>query len=167
MSESDSQEASAYVVKLLEHAHSISTLTLTKPTIPAIEMQLVVSDYYVKVITKNVFDRGFGLFTASQDSADIQNGLSHMIRCLNRIYYSPARDAAEYPIAVRTPDEDGNPHYELIFADLTKQGFTVGVPNRLHHEKLYAVFLAELERVVNLAHEAGVIHVDLYTSNIM
>lgn len=44
---------------------------------------------------------------------------------------------------------------------------TVGVPNRNSNPELYAAFLAELEFAVTAVHDAGVIHVDLYASNIM
>jgi hypothetical protein len=172
--EYDSQVASAFIFKILHHSHFISTLTM-EVVVPTKSMDLMVSNYFVKRITQAVFDRGFGLFTASWERGDIENGLYHMIRCLNRIYNSPARNVAEYPLSVRTPASFVDYHdttvedsdYEIIFNDLSKQGFAAGVPNRIVNPQLYDIFLTELLRVMSLIHDAGVIHVDLYASNVM
>ena len=50
----------------------------------------------------------------------------------------------------------------LIFPMLI--GYQMGVPS---DESDYILFLDELKRVINLVHKAGVVHVDLYPSNIM
>ena len=174
LDEAESQVASAYIHKILKHAHLVSTLPRMPPEHQATQMELNCSDYFLKHITQAVFDRGFGLFTDSLTKTEIQNGVSHMIRCLNRIYNSPARCVAEYPISIRTPDilddwadTSGTSDYILVFTDLTKRGFSVGVPNRVANPGLYAAFLVELVRAVTAVHDAGVIHVDLYASNIM
>jgi serine/threonine protein kinase len=45
--------------------------------------------------------------------------------------------------------------------------FTTGTPHRLELPEVYGAFVFELRRVIGLVHRAGVIHVDLYASNIM
>ena len=42
-----------------------------------------------------------------------------------------------------------------------------GTSDRTRHSKLYEAFLLELKRCISLVHNAGVIHVYLYASNIM
>ena len=87
---------------------------------------------------------------------------------MNRLYGShDARDVAEYPLAVRTPESGCYDYFELIYRDLTRLGFKTGTPDRITEPELFEVFVAELKRCVSLVHNAGVIHADLYASNIM
>jgi hypothetical protein len=67
---------------------------------------------------------------------------------------------------VRTPDSEDE-FFELIYRDLTLLGFKTGTPDRILYPDVYDAFLSELKRCVALVHVAGVIHVDLYASNIM
>ena len=53
------------------------------------------------------------------------------------------------------------------YRDLAALGFRTGTPERARYPELYAAFVSELKRCVALVHKAGVIHVDLYASNIM
>ena len=52
----------------------------------------------------------------------------------------------------------------LVFHNLLRQGYRMGVPEV---EGDYRLFLAALEALVHQVHACGVVHVDLYPSNIM
>jgi hypothetical protein len=55
----------------------------------------------------------------------------------------------------------------LVFPNLAKDGFQTGCPNRVDDPTCFDQFKAKLKRVVSLMHLAGVIHCDLYLSNVM
>jgi len=173
LDEYESKVASAYVQKAKQHGLFVSRLPRNSKR-PVAEMRLDLERYFVKRLTEEVFARGLGLFAPTGASIrDVQNGLDHMIRCLNRLFHSEARDIVEYPLSVRTPESYSNEvdsicnYFELIYRNLNHLGFITGTPNRLKSSKVYEAFVIELRRVVGLVHRAGVIHVDLYASNIM
>jgi len=169
----ESRVAYAYLEKIADHAKSLSTTPLRVPPPVVGEMALSLEGYFVKKLTQPVFDRGLGLFSSSGQKTDVQNGLNHMIRCLNRLYGSQdAWDVAEYPLSVRTPVSSDYSSgccdcFELIYRDLARLGFKTGTPDRIMEPELFEAFVVELKRCVALVHSAGVIHVDLYASNIM
>eukprot|EP01036_Dinobryon_divergens_P035104 gene35104-45441_t len=164
----ESRVAYAFLEKIADHAKSLSSTPLRVPPPVVGEMALSLEGYFVKKLTQPVFDRGLGLFSTSGQNTDVQNGLNHMIRCLNRLYGShDARDVAEYPLSVRTPESGCCDYFELIYRDLTQLGFQTGTPDRITEPDLFEAFVAELKRCVALVHSAGVIHVDLFASNIM
>lgn len=169
LDEHESKVASAYLQKAKQHGLFVSRQRLNREKKPVAEMRLNLEQYFVKRLTPEVFARGLGLFAPTGATIlSVQNGLDHMIGCLNRLYRSPARDVAEYPLSVRTPEDDSVCNYfELIYRNLNHLGYTSGTPDRLEFPELYDSFVVELRRAVGLVHQAGVIHVDLYASNIM
>ena len=58
---------------------------------------------------------------------------------------------------------------KLVFHNWTTRGFRIGCPDRTDagQEPLFKLFKAQLYRVVDMMHAAGVLHCDLYFSNIM
>jgi serine/threonine protein kinase len=89
-----------------------------------------------------------------------------MVEALNLVYASRnARHVAEYPLSVRTPDETSNHCYELVYRKLVD--FRIGAPDRTTDSALYDVFAAALSAAVAAVNDAGVIHGDLYLSNVM
>jgi hypothetical protein len=168
--EAGRRAATAYLQKVLQHCLSLGEVELRPVRVS--EMALNTGKYFIKTITRGVFERGFKLFT-SADSFSLHEGLDHMICCLNRLYHSEARDVAEYPLSLRTPDTDNsndtNGCFDLIYRSLTapELGFCVGTPNRLNDGHLYNQFVEELHRVITSVHVAGVLHVDLFASNVM
>mmetsp|Transcript_3559 Transcript_3559/g.5041 ORF Transcript_3559/g.5041 Transcript_3559/m.5041 type:complete len:446 (-) Transcript_3559:107-1444(-) len=162
----ESRVASAYLQKVATHARNLSRAGRMRPPPVVNDMVLNLERYFVKTLTQEVFDRGIGLFTRSGDKTDVHNGVNHMIRCLNLLYNSKARDVAEYPLTIRTPDSSSD-YFELIYRDLGPLGFVSGTPNRMTEPEVFQTFVIELKRCVDLVHSAGVIHGDLYASNIM
>lgn len=175
LDEHENKTASAYFIKIKDHSHRLSKIPRLRNVPPVTEIILDLENYFIKTITQEVFDRGLGLFTNSEDKLDIQNGLNHMFRCLNRLYQSDARDFIEYPLSIRTPDTEtietsgGSRcnYFEIIYRNLVKLGFVTGTPSRVKQPSIYEAFKTELKRVIGLIHNAGVIHVDFYASNIM
>jgi serine/threonine protein kinase len=51
----------------------------------------------------------------------------------------------------------------LFFPDLSQDGFVIGAPT----DHRFPTYLKELKRAVDTIHGAGVVHLDLYPSNIM
>ena len=103
------------------------------------------------------------------DPLDVSPGLHHMIDALNRLSVScEARKYVVFPLSVRSPDEvgakDGRQFYELIFPNLLSDGFKIGVPS---NSKYHIEYISTFRAVVGYIHDAGVLHCDLYPSNIM
>ena len=133
-------------------------------------MQLnIPGNYYVKTINDEIFSKGFGYFTDLED--DIMPGLYHMMRCLNAIY----RCESSRAFALRSPDScrygsttsvaDGASYFELIYRDLTTIGYRIGTPSRSSEE--YTLFYNKFAEAVAAIKQAGVVHLDLYPSNIL
>jgi hypothetical protein len=172
--------ASAYLEKAVAQCHLMgNTLRELQPNLgmaPYVvknnvdEMSLDVCGYHVKRLSEEVFARGLGLFasSAATDHYDVGPGFEHMIEVLNLIFASEtAREFAEYPLSIRTPDEQSDQCYELIYRDLVAEGFQIGAPDRITDGDMFAKFVTAFKSAVASVHEAGVIHVDLYLSNVM
>ena len=166
------QVASAYIAKASAHCEKLKKMIDNTPA-PAIcprPLRLEIEgEYYIKKLTPEVYQRGFGLFASHNlNHLDIEIGMHHMIDVLNLVYSSPiARQFAEYPLSIRTPDEASDGCYQIIYRDLTKMGFLIGAPDRMTNETVYNLYVRALTDAVESIHRAGVIHVDLYLSNVM
>ena len=135
--------------------------------------------YWVKNLYGDAFASGIGHFATSSSRSwrvhhyDVGPGLEHMARVLTRLYQNEnTRGIPVYPLSFRspnTPPENATVGdcYFAIYDDLSSQGYRIGTPNRLENEGQYRRYLVALRRAVELIHEAGVIHCDLYPSNIM
>jgi hypothetical protein len=179
--EEDCRLAAAHLRQVQLHCEALGEESLSP--VSNQEMTLSTAKYFIKTITPEVFGRGFGLFTSRNEATLVHEGLDHMIFCLNRLYHSAAKDVAEYPLSLRSPDNtrrvldepnayatpNANKYFDLIYRNLTapELGFRVGTPNRLDNEELYNRFVVALDCAVRLVHDAGVLHVDLYASNVM
>ena len=93
------------------------------------------------------------------------------VEVLNLLYASEeARDYVEFPLSIRTPDDDeenGCSYYELYYRDLSAIGYKIGAPNRLQKPEDFEAYCFEYQKSIEAIHRAGVIHVDLYLSNVM
>jgi serine/threonine protein kinase len=92
-----------------------------------------------------------------------------MSRALNLLFAVPElRKHVVFPLAVRAPvegEDDGN--YRIIYENVCEDRYTIGTPDRLNNPDLYGLFVNEVSRIVDMVHQAGVLHCDLYPSNIM
>eukprot|EP01040_Poterioochromonas_malhamensis_P014756 gene14756-16385_t len=152
LDEHENKTASAYFIKIKDHSHRLSKIPRLRNVPPVTEIILDLENYFIKTITQEVFDRGLGLFTNSEDKLDIQNGLNHI---------TPDTETIETSGGSRCN------YFEIIYRNLVKLGFVTGTPSRVKQPSIYEAFKTELKRVIGLIHNAGVIHVDFYSSNIM
>jgi hypothetical protein len=164
--------AAAYLVKAITHARELGTRipkSKTQQKDSFSQIALCLREYYCKELNPIVSDRGLGLFDSTNNPLHMQPGFIHMFEVLNKVYASEsARGFAEYPLAIRTPDEGGGcRYYSLIYRDLTLLGYKIGTPNRVTEPDVFEAYRTELRRAVDAIHAAGVIHVDLYSSNVM
>ena len=166
----DNAWAYAYFEKLTKHCETIaySDRDATRATIKIMQLNIP-GNYHVKSINDEIFSKGFGYFTDSED--DIMPGMYHMMRCLNAIYRcESSRAFAEYPIALRSRDSC---HYDsstsvadgASYFDLTTIGYRIGTPSRSSEE--YTLFYNKFAEAVAAIKQAGVVHLDLYPSNIL
>jgi hypothetical protein len=164
----EGQIASAYLMKATNHCRNIANvLRETCRACPLKCLTFEPQQYFVKRLTNEVFARGLGLFENNCNINNVQPGLFHMCDVLNLIYNSPARCVVEFPLSIRTPDNESDNCYELIYRDITHMGYTMGCPNRINNAHVYILFKDALKTAVNMLHEAGVLHGDLYFSNVM
>ena len=169
------QVASAYITKASAFCEKLydsirSRINPSSSVAQKETLRLVVDDtYYIKTLNREVYERGLGLFSANDsDHLKVENGIYHMIDALNLVYKSSeARPFAEYPLSIRTPDGESDDCYQIIYRDLTKLGFLIGAPNRITNERIFDLYVKALTAAVACIHRAGVIHVDLYLSNVM
>jgi Phosphotransferase enzyme family len=131
-------------------------------------MQLDESAYHIKRITDVVSKRGFQPFSEEGDT-DISQGIEHWGRVLNILFADPKiRPHVAFPLAIRSPNRDEKEtDHTIIYKDFCREGYRIGCPNRMNQTVLFDVFRNELRRVMALVHDAGVIHCDLYLSNVM
>lgn len=178
---SDPQEriiASAFLMKAKEHVENIGVylqkinadVPLSKVTLlPVKEMLLAESPYhFIKRITVDVFNRGLGIFVNNSDQLNIGPGIEHMFEALNMLYASiQARHIPEYPLSIRTPDELSEHCYELVFRNLVTEGYCIGAPNRITDAVSFEKYKSVYREAVKAVNDAGVVHGDLYLSNVM
>ena len=165
----EGQMASAYLMKASSHCKAIAAILRRYEERPNMNiLSLNTDQYFVKRLTWTVFDRGLGLFENTDNSKNIQPGVFHMCDVLNLIYKSPsARKFIEFPLSIRTPDTNSDNCYEVIYRDITRIGFKMGCPDRISNPEVFESFKRALRVAVTQLHEAGVLHGDLYFSNVM
>ena len=101
-------------------------------------------------------------------------GMEHMGRVLNLLFSVPElRTHVVFPLTLRSSDNyttrvSTRQNWMLIYKNLVSksEGYQIGTLNRYHSPLVYEAFVNEL-LLIGLVHKAGVIHFDLYPSNIM
>ncbi len=88
--------------------------------------------------------------------------LFYLFETLNKTYSTPCHQFIVYPLCIREKENDSDA--SLIFINICKLGYQIGVPADHHLQRLY---IEELSRVIASIHESGFVHLDLYPSNIM
>lgn len=76
------------------------------------------------------------------------------------------RPHVAFPLAICSPN-GARDDYIIIYEDLCRKGYRIGCPNRVDQEEMYIKYRDEFIRIMKLVHDAGVIHCDLYLSNVM
>jgi hypothetical protein len=97
--------------------------------------------------------------------------LRHYFLIMQQIYHgSPElRDSIVFPICVRMENESGNTKQyniqlcDLVFENLSQSGWKIGVPI---DKNLREKYFQNLKWSIDLLHHCGVVHMDLYPSNI-
>lgn len=164
----DSQTASAYLEKCITHCKNLQNQFQHAPSRPFQEMKLELDDkYWVKTIDERTYRGGLGIFHDDRDPKFIEKGLRHMFHSLSTVYNHPeARKYAEYPLSIRTPSDDCK-YYQIIYTNLSNFGYNIGAPNLFDDEELFDKYVKALKEAVRQIHDAGVLHCDLYLSNVM
>lgn len=130
------------------------------------QMELCLADYHVKVLTSEVADRGLSLFS-DRDKDALSQGIEHMGRVLNALFVkAEVRPHVVFPLAIRAL-VDFDDEYMIIYEDLSREDYRIGCPDRTEDSNLFETFRDEFRRIMDLVHAAGVIHCDLYLSNVM
>jgi hypothetical protein len=88
--------------------------------------------------------------------------LFYLFETLNKTYSTPCHQFIVYPLCVREKENDEDA--SLIFLNICKFGYQIGVPVDHHLQQLY---INKLSQVIESIHLSGYVHLDLYPSNIM
>jgi hypothetical protein len=173
----ESKVAFAYLKKASEHCLALDQLLLRIAVppdvrkVPLVPMALDLSNnrsLFIKTIDRATYQRGIGLFAGhDEDPTDVDSGIQNMIMVFNKLYNSAARQYVAFPLSIRTPDSASRKLYQIIYPNLSTLGFVIGAPNRMTNEEDYDKYCLSLRRAVHAVHAAGVLHVDLYLSNVM
>lgn len=158
--------AVAYILKANSWINYLGSLPPYQP-IPLIGMNLNTSAYFIKTLTDTVCKRGFELF--SDRNSDMSQGIEHWGRVLNLLFMDrDVRPHVAFPLAIRSPNTSNDEkEYMIIYRDLCAEGYQIGCPDRVKERQLFDSFREEYRRIVKKIHGAGVIHCDLYLSNVM
>lgn len=90
-------------------------------------------------------------------------GLQHMFEVLARFHNTPAQVCVALPITVMTRVESSHRGF-IVFPHLSRDGYRLGMPTAPSQRE---ALVQAIQVAVRLIHAAGVVHVDLYFSNIM
>jgi serine/threonine protein kinase len=123
-------------------------------TIPKtdVEMVLDLNQYHLK------FLKDFYACTGN-----IQSSLFHYFKIMSQLHRCPeCRKVIIFPICVREYDDDINTS-SIVFPKLGSE-YKIGLPDT---ETQRECFFEKLNNAIKIIHKAGVVHLDLYLSNIM
>ena len=159
--------AVAYIQKANSWIEQLGSFPRSSNPIKIVAMKLDTSAYHMKTLTDAVCSRSFQLF--SNRNGDISQGLEHWGRVLNLLFIDDeVRPHVAFPLAIRSPNiSNDEKEYIIIYKDLCAEGYRIGCPDRVSEPELFDSFREEYRRIIKLVHRAGVIHCDLYLSNVM
>ena len=169
--ENESKIIAAYFSKISNHCKKLNDMKVPINKVKEFKQieLLLNSEYYIKKYDIDVYSRGIGIFCYDKNKLNVDYGLNHMVQVYNLLYKNEkSRKYVEFPLSIRTPDKSSEGNYMIIYRNLVLLGYKTGYPNRLNITvELWECFKNALILAVNTIHEAGVIHLDLYPSNIM
>ena len=159
--------AVAHINKANTWINQLLSLHHCRPPTTHLGMKLDTSAYHIKKLDYSACKRGFRLF--SDVCGDISQGIEHWGRVLNLLYADRnVRSHVAFPLAIRSPNTtDDEYEYIIVYKNLCEEGYRSGCPDRSNEPELYNAFREEFRRIIALVHRAGVIHCDLYLSNVM
>ena len=99
-------------------------------------------------------------FFAARDDLDVS--LTHFMRLMQKLRDSDAKDDVVAPVTVLT--KTAQTPASLVFENLAAAHYQIGLPAE---EELAVAYMEAVTKAVNRIHHAGVVHMDLYPSNIM
>jgi len=106
----------------------------------------------------------FGYVTQAWEENDLEGSARHVLEILSMLWLTPAWDYVCPPLGYSTkllPGYEGRSE-GFFFQDLTKLGFV----NELPPFDLADQFINELDEAVKRLHDEGVVHGDLYPTNV-
>ena len=168
------RHATAFLGKIDAHVERMSTLirryASRKLSVPP-SMLLDLQVHYVKELQRSELDRGIGLFYVPSDKErgdvyekTVAAGISHMMYVLSALYkHERSRAVTVFPLAVLSPQGNGS-SYSLVFENLCRSDYRIGTPHRKNDEETYNAYVKALRSAVQSIHDAGVVHLDLYSS---
>ena len=96
-------------------------------------------------------------------TGNIQSSVFHYFKIMSQLHRHPdCRDVVLFPICVREY-EDSIDHSSIVFPKLGPD-YKIGLPDTQEQRELY---FGKLKSAIRGIHMAGVVHLDLYLSNIM
>ena len=98
----ENKTSSAYLQKIVDHCNSLAVLKDSSCQTKIVDMKLNLSSYHIKILNDDVYERGLGLFCHTGSKNDVQPCLNHMIRALNMLYNSGARNYVDFLISIRS-----------------------------------------------------------------
>jgi hypothetical protein len=126
---------------------------------PTLELGLDKAAYFLKPLTRKLSTAGFWNVYPDNTEASLQ----HMLMVLTRCHTIPALlDRVVLPITIRT--QSPGLLASLVFRNIAVEGYRIGLPSTREQR---AAFLDALEQTIRWLHDAGVVHLDLFLSNIM
>eukprot|EP00657_Telonema_sp_P-1_P009829 TRINITY_DN4064_c0_g1_i2.p1 TRINITY_DN4064_c0_g1~~TRINITY_DN4064_c0_g1_i2.p1 ORF type:complete len:293 (-),score=21.57 TRINITY_DN4064_c0_g1_i2:346-1224(-) len=157
--------AAAYLERIKTHAVEMGKrIPINEPL--DIKMGLSTLDWFIKTLDTRTFKNGLGMFDTRSERLTPGPGIMHMVEVLNRLHHSEARELVEFPVSIRSPCGP-NSSFQLIYRNLKQEGYTMGAPNRNLDPETFDAYSHAVADAVRKIHDAGVIHGDLYVSNIM
>jgi serine/threonine protein kinase len=96
-------------------------------------------------------------------TGNIQSSLFHYFKIMSSLHrHSECRDVVLFPICVREY-EDSIDHCSIVFPKLGRD-YKIGLPDTQEQRERY---FEKLKSAIRAIHVAGVVHLDLYLSNVM
>lgn len=159
------QIAAAFLLKASEYTNGKQPKSISQKVSTMI---LDVKVHHIKFLTPEAIDRGIGLLESDDATTTCEIGLFHLVQIFNALYaHARARDVVEFPLSIRTPDATSGECFSLVYRHLGPLGFRVGAPDRAQNPEVFDLYTTALTAAVAAVHEAGVLHCDLYLSNVM
>lgn len=143
-----------YFVNMISYLSSTCEKLQVPRAVVANPMELDTTKYYLKSLSSFFPARG-----------ELHASVHHFLRVLQKLYDAgeATRQHFVFPLCIRTRSKEPTATpTSFVFPNL--HDYHIGFPTEKSHRDSYVV---ELTNIVTMMHGAGVVHLDLYPSNIM